>query len=105
MHYKDGIEAKKFDIARGKPYNTPYEVTGVVVGLKDGESCNLYIEFTDVFDPWVLNTDKNVCVITRGDYGSIKDFVLVYRPSTNVNPVLPSKGPFARGLSGIMPVE
>lgn len=36
MHYKDGTEAKLLDIIRGRPYNTPHEVIGVVVGLTPG---------------------------------------------------------------------
>lgn len=36
MHYKNGTEAELGDIARGKGYNLPYEVQGVVVGLSLG---------------------------------------------------------------------
>jgi hypothetical protein len=45
-HYADGTEAKLGDHVRGKPYNTPHEVTGVVVGVvPDSESCNVRVAF------------------------------------------------------------
>ena len=33
MHYKDGTEAELWDVVRGKGYNLPYEIQGIVVGL------------------------------------------------------------------------
>ena len=46
-HYKDGTEAKLMDIVKGKPYNTPHEVVGVVVGITPGsDTCNCRVLFT-----------------------------------------------------------
>jgi hypothetical protein len=46
-HYADGTEAKNGDIVKGKPYNTAYEVTGVVVGvIPDSDACNVRVAFT-----------------------------------------------------------
>lgn len=46
-HYKDGTEAQLNDVIKGKPYNTPHEVVGVVVGITPStESCNLRVMFT-----------------------------------------------------------
>jgi hypothetical protein len=44
-HYADGIEAQLGDVVQGKPYNTPHEVTGVVVDIRAGDSCNLDVAF------------------------------------------------------------
>lgn len=45
-HYADGTPAKLGDLVKGKPYNTPHEVTGVVVGIiPDTESCNVRVAF------------------------------------------------------------
>lgn len=45
-HYSDGTEAKVGDLVKGQPYNTPHEVTGVVVGVIPGsDSCNVRVAF------------------------------------------------------------
>ena len=41
MHYKDGTEAHIGDVVRGKTYNLPDEVIGVLVDITPGtETCN-----------------------------------------------------------------
>lgn len=48
MHYADGQEVKLGDLVRGKPYNTPHEVVGTVVGgLPESEFCNLRVAFVE----------------------------------------------------------
>ena len=45
MHYQDGTEALKGDIAKGRGYNLPYEIVGPVVQIIDNqETCNLRIQ-------------------------------------------------------------
>jgi hypothetical protein len=44
MHYKSGKEVQAGDVCRGKGYNIPYEVCGVVVGMVPGATtCNLTV--------------------------------------------------------------
>lgn len=41
MHYKDGSEAHVGDVVRGKTYNQPDEVIGVLVDITPGSTtCN-----------------------------------------------------------------
>ncbi|HEX7687366.1 MAG TPA: hypothetical protein VF453_06655 [Burkholderiaceae bacterium] len=41
MHYKDGREAKVGDLVKGKVYNTPGVVVGVMLGITPGApTCN-----------------------------------------------------------------
>ena len=42
-HYKDGTEAKLGDVVKGKGYNLKHEITGVVVAIKAGPTCNLTV--------------------------------------------------------------
>lgn len=45
-HYSDGTIAKLGDTVKGKTYNIPHEVVGVVVGIiADSESCNVRVAF------------------------------------------------------------
>lgn len=85
-HYADGTEAKLGDHVRGKPYNTPHEVTGVVVGVvTDSESCNLRVAFarptrdgeTSTHTVIVAGYDpagKTQNVTVSVDYGETKAF-------------------------------
>jgi hypothetical protein len=79
MHYRDGTPAQLYDVVKGKPYNTPNEVVGVVGALNsestDG-SCGIYVLFADVERPW----GKAPCTVLRGDYGTVGEFDLVRRP-------------------------
>jgi hypothetical protein len=43
MHYKDGTPAKIGDLVRGIGYNVKHEIQGIVVGLKQADSCNITI--------------------------------------------------------------
>jgi hypothetical protein len=48
MHYKDGQKAELGDLVKGRPYNTPREVVGEVLGLIPGVSaCNLRVGFLE----------------------------------------------------------
>ena len=50
-HYKDGTEAKVGDVIRGKPYNTPREIVGVVLSVTPNtESCNCVVAFVETQD-------------------------------------------------------
>lgn len=97
-HYSDGTIANLGDLVKGKPYNTPYEVTGVVVGIvPNSESCNLRVAFTKP-TVWPEDPDRlrgqpheNRVLIIRGydpagreqavrvevDYGETKAFVKI----------------------------
>lgn len=90
-HYRDGTEAKIGDVARGKPYNTEHEVTGVVVGITpDSDACNLRIAFAKPASKVQLTgatvfhdggDAPPVFVELDRDYGETADFELVHRPS------------------------
>lgn len=96
-HYKDGTVALPGDIAKGKGYNIPHEITGVVLQVFPSDSCNLRIAVTKMDD---YGTPKdapgfrqvNGCVIDPGDgkdhnvglyveSGSVQEFELVHRPT------------------------
>ncbi len=82
MHYRDGTPAQVHDIVKGKPYNTPHEVVGVVGSLNtksENGSCGLYVLFADVHQPWTKDASVPA-VILRGDYGTVGEFDLVRRP-------------------------
>lgn len=43
-HYADGTEARVGDIVKGRGYNVPHEVVGMVVALKPGQgTCNVTV--------------------------------------------------------------
>src|SRR5690242_20281314 len=42
-HYKDGTPAEIGDLVRGRGYNVKREISGVVCGVKEAETCNLVI--------------------------------------------------------------
>ena len=73
-HYKDGSPAELGDLVRGKPYNTPFEVIGLVVSIRPGtDTCDLTVEYgLRVHPPAVLPI--------QCDYGELKAFDLVARP-------------------------
>lgn len=73
-HYKDGTEAKVGDIIKGKPYNTPHEVVGVVVRVTpDSESCNLVVAFTTRYGQGVA-PECEAMPAQKTDYGDTKAF-------------------------------
>jgi len=53
-HYKDGTPAKVGDVVRGKGYNVKgpdgqlKEITGIVVHVQPGPTCNLQVAFAEV---------------------------------------------------------
>ena len=76
-HYKDGTEAKLLDVIKGKPYNTPHEVVGVVVGITpSAESCNLRVMFVTREDPG--GGQSAPVPVSKIDYGETKAFEKVY---------------------------
>lgn len=89
-HYRDGTEAQLGDVARGKPYNTEHEVTGVVVGITpSSDTCNLRIAFARAAKPGEAmhgvsafddgaGTPLTLVSLAR-DYGETGDFELVHR--------------------------
>lgn len=104
MHYKDGTEAKLGDHVRGKTYNYPREISGTVVGLKGGESCNLIVAFVAPvippeargrggctvpfaqvapgYDPvkgWAGDESGSWPVAVFSDYGTVGEFELAER--------------------------
>jgi len=102
-HYKDGTEAKPGDIARGKGYNIPHEITGVVLQVFPSESCNLriavatekqypanlgfkYSNFTNGgHGPLYKKPDGTVGEVDLNiEAGSVQEFELVYRPEPKV---------------------
>lgn len=111
-HYKDGIVAEVGDVVRGKGYNHPYEVQGVVVGVTPGASaCNITLAMTRMsnhgqppagFGPNTpyLDTRGSNTMLARQDgklyaietvmeYGTCADFELISRPDA-VHPPAPS---------------
>lgn len=43
-HYKNGIEAKRGDVVKGKGYNVPHEIQGILVGVEPGaDTCNVRV--------------------------------------------------------------
>lgn len=76
-HYKDGTEAKLLDVIKGKPYNTPHEVVGVVVGITPNtDSCNLRVMFTTRGNAGGAGDPE--IPITKYDYGETKAFEKLY---------------------------
>jgi hypothetical protein len=89
-HYEDGTEAQLGDVIHGKPYNTPHEVIGVVVGITPAqEACNLRVAFARAAKPGeeLHGVDAFgdgapaplVAVKLDKDYGETKAFRLVHR--------------------------
>jgi hypothetical protein len=71
-HYKDGTLAQLHDIVRGKPYNTPHEVIGAVVGITPGtDTCNMRVCFTTVRAP---GAGDPLTAIQAIDYAECKAF-------------------------------
>ena len=101
MHYKDGTQAQIGDIARGKGYNHPYEVQGVVTRVVPGTgSCDITVHFAQPGYPldasqlkpsaFALN-NVGPAIANLGDgrllpvgldeeHGTCGDFELVHRP-------------------------
>lgn len=75
-HYSDGTIAKLGDTVKGRLYNTPHEVIGVVVGIvPDSESCNVRVAFLKPTH-WPVNPVDNpslqferICLLSGFDAG------------------------------------
>lgn len=77
-HYREGTAARVHDIVRGKPFNTPHEITGVVVGIEPVEgSCNLQVAFAGVVEP---TKPGPAFPALKLDFGSVDQFSLLDRP-------------------------
>jgi hypothetical protein len=109
MHYKDGTQAQIGDIARGKGYNFPYPVQGVVTRLVPGTgSCDITVHFTGLgypIDPKqmkpgqfanstpggalaLLEDGRLLPTNCEQEHGTCGEFELVYRPTEQPNGAL-----------------
>lgn len=73
-HYQDGTPAKRGDVARGKGYNVPYEITGVVLHVTPGtDACNIKVAHAV---PQQVGSDEDPAVIPmiNIEYGAAADF-------------------------------
>lgn len=77
-HYKDGKAAALGDIVRGRGYNLPYDVQGVVVGITPGAgSCDIHVAFLRPHFP--LGSQRVVYPCLDEEHGTCADFELVQR--------------------------
>lgn len=87
MHYRNGTPALVGDIVRGKTYNKPHEVIGVLVyATETSESCNCRVAFASVSlypvpTPVAPGTSAGIghYPVLVEDYGEVRAFDLVYR--------------------------
>ena len=76
MHYKDGTPAKLGDIIKGHGYNvknedgTPKELTGIVIGLSGGDTCNLRLGYD--FADTAGYTPQDTASILDGRYNLVQ---------------------------------
>jgi hypothetical protein len=81
MHYKDGTPAHLGDIVRGRGYNLPYDVQGVVVGLTEGQDkCGIHVATLIVSRP--LGTQTLPHPVVYEEHGTCSTFELVHPSST-----------------------
>jgi hypothetical protein len=71
---------------KGKPYNTPHEVVGVIAAINPGEeTCNclvLFLEMTDasnvlpynIFETIMGHDGVSKACVLRSDYGEVRAF-------------------------------
>lgn len=77
-HYKDGTPAAIGDIVRGRGYNLPYDVQGVVTGLTPGAgSCDVHVAFLRPHFP--LGTRRAIHPTLDEEHGTCGQFELVHR--------------------------
>lgn len=90
-HYKNGAAAHIGDIARGRGYNLPYDVQGVVVGLTPGsESCNIHLAVLRAAVP--VGTMPGTAMATPyptiyEEHGTCGEFELVHPSPTRPLPI------------------
>lgn len=78
MHYRDGTQAQLGDIARGRGYNLPYPVQGVVVGLAPGHgSCDIHVLTAVPHSPLGTETLRGVTLLE--EHGTCAEWDLVHR--------------------------
>lgn len=108
-HYKDGTPAQIGDVARGKGYNYPYEVQGIVTRVvPDTGSCDITVslpkhgfpidpaavqaaQFAVNLQPGAvtkLDDGRLLPVSLDAEHGTCADFELVYRPEVKTNGAL-----------------
>lgn len=80
MHYKNGERVQVGDVARGKGYNQPYPVQGVVVGCNPGQQgCDIHLAVVVPIVP--LGTERvAVMPAVVEEHGTCGEFELVHRP-------------------------
>lgn len=80
MHYKDGTEAKVGDVVKGQGYNIKHDVVGIVLALKNEETCNITVSAFDGLDQEKLEAfNYHEAAKLTTEYGEAKAFDLVYR--------------------------
>lgn len=80
-HYKDGSEVHLGDIARGRGYNLPYDVQGIVVGLTTlAESCNIHLAVLRTARPAGTQTAPYPTIYE--EHGTCAEFELVHPSPT-----------------------
>ena len=78
-HYKDGTPAALGDTVRGRGYNLPYDVQGVVVGLTPGTgSCDIHLAVLTAGKP--AGTVTIPMLTLTEEHGTCAQFELVHRP-------------------------
>lgn len=81
MHYRDGTQAHLGDIARGRGYNLPHDVQGVVVGLTPGsESCSIHLAVLRTAQP--VGTQVAPYPVIFEEHGTCGEFELVHPSPT-----------------------
>lgn len=90
-HYKDGTEARIGDVIKGRGYNVPHDVIGVLVDIRAGATCNLSVSCVANSSQLVatLHKDTDTGVLRTvmstmraepiTEYGQADAFELVYR--------------------------
>lgn len=77
-HYRDGTPAAIGDVVRGRGYNIPHGVQGVVVGITPGAgSCDLHVAYLRPHFP--LGTRRVIHPAMDEEHGTCAEFELVHR--------------------------
>lgn len=80
MHYRDGTPAQLGDIVKGQGYNVEGEIVGVVLALKDEESCNITVGYiAGVYEKALKESRFHEAISLKTEYGEAKSFELLYR--------------------------
>lgn len=77
-HYKDGTPAAIGDVVRGRGYNVPHGVQGVVTGITPGAgSCDIHVAYLRPHFP--LGTRRAIHPALDEEHGTCAEFELVHR--------------------------